>query len=112
MLKVRNFSSYCGQIASIINKSKLLRLNILSVDFHPFFMTSEGDIDAAKIRAFRFLSKHWMINHAVLYPLVLFGLCVCVSTIHMRYVCDTQLFPRAYASLGRVPFSEREFINV
>jgi len=70
----------------------LLRLNILSVDFHPFFMTGEGDIDAAKIRAFRFLSKHWMINHAVLYPLVLFGararVCVCVC-VCLLYVRDT-----------------------
>lgn len=96
MLKVRNFPSYHCQIASIINKSKLLRLSILSAGFHPFFVTSGGDTVTAKIRrAFRFLSKDWMINHAVLYSLVPFGLCVCVcvytyairsySRAHMRH---------------------------
>jgi len=118
MLKVRNFPSYRGQIASIINKSKLLRLNILSADFHPFFITKKtSTLQKSEFSAFcQNIGWLIMLSYILLCSLararVCVCVCVCVFTIRTRYVRDTQLFSRAYASLGRVPFRKREFINV
>lgn len=77
------FASSSDQINNYKQIIRLVRLIIISDDFHQFAATHGVDIIAVKIQAFRSLSKTGWLIHIILYSLVLSSLCMSTSTRHV-----------------------------
>lgn len=95
ILEIRNFFSYWGQTTSIINRSKLLCLSILSVGFHPFSWQAEKTSSLWKSDELSAFCQKigWLIipSYILLCPFA----CVCVYTYAIRSYSHAHVRHRA-----------------